>query len=128
MRLIEQKNTSRGFVQESFALSRALTWSEQLCLTESLATNPSVDAFFLQASCGEIGGGGYVVDEREELASFVKQAQSLDSGDLEGRLIIGKQRVSFFLWGKTNVTFVHRPELNVSLSALLEAAEQDVLG
>ena len=98
-----------------------------LRLAAALVTRSTVESFALAVSPGEIGAGGYSARNADELAVLLDRAADMDSGDIEGRFVVGGTRVDFFCGDSQTVTFLAKSDAGVPLAAMLMSAERTAL-
>lgn len=127
MRIIERRQDEDGGVGLTCKLDAASP-IDTTCIISNLLTSPSVASFCVSASFGEIGGGGIIASDANELDEFIKQFERYGLDGTDGYIVIGDERVSFFSYDVNKVTLIVPQKVENDVIMILETAESQVRG
>lgn len=122
MRIIERRQDEDGGVELTCELDAASP-IDTTCIISNLLTSPSVASFGVSASFGEIGGGGIIASDVNELDEFIEQFERYGLDGTDGYIVIGDERISFFSYDVNKVTLIVPQEVESDVIGLLETAE-----
>ena len=127
MRIIERRQDEDSGVELTCELDSASS-TDTTCIILNALTSPSVASFCVSASFGEIGGGGIIASDANELDEFIEQFDRYGLDGTDCYVVIGDERVPFFSYDVNKVTLIVPQKVESDVIGLLETAESQARG